>query len=109
GTMQPGEETQIVLEVIPQSEGEIGSTAHATFAATATSRSICTRPQLKIEHTAPTKVMIGESFTVAITISNPGSGPATGVVIEEDVPDGLAHVAGASLEYPINTLRPGES
>jgi uncharacterized repeat protein (TIGR01451 family) len=27
GTMQPGDETQITLEVVPQSEGEIGSTA----------------------------------------------------------------------------------
>src|SRR6185369_12885637 len=46
GTMQPGEETQITLQVMPQTEGEIGSTAHLTFAAAATSRSISTRPQL---------------------------------------------------------------
>jgi uncharacterized repeat protein (TIGR01451 family) len=109
GTMQPGEETQITLEVIPQSEGEIGSTAQVTFAASASSRSICTRPQLTIEHTAPPKVLIGDSLTVAITISNPGSGPATGVTIEEDVPDGLVHAAGAQLEYEVGTLRPGES
>ena len=36
GTMQPGEETQITLQVMPQAEGEIGSTAHVTFAAAAT-------------------------------------------------------------------------
>src|SRR5437868_5890949 len=107
--MQPGDETQITLHVMPHTEGEIGSTAHVSFAAAATSRSICTRPQLAIEHTAPPKVLIGESFTVGITVSNPGTGPATGVIIEEDVPDGLAHVAGPSLEYAVNTLRPGES
>ena len=109
GTMQPGDETQITLQVMPQSEGEIGSTAHVTFAAQATSRSICTRPQLTIEHAAPTKVLIGESLTMTITVSNPGTGPATGVIIEEDVPPGLSHVAGAQLEYEIGTLRPGES
>jgi uncharacterized repeat protein (TIGR01451 family) len=109
GTLQPGEESQITLQVMPQSEGEIGSTAQVSFAAAATSRSICTRPQLTIEHTAPPKVLIGESLTVGITVSNPGSGPATGVAIEEDVPDGLAHVAGTQLEYEVGTLRPGES
>jgi uncharacterized repeat protein (TIGR01451 family) len=109
GTMQPGDQTQITLQVMPQTEGEIGSTAHVTFASAATSRSICTRPQLAIEHTAPPKVLIGEALTVAITISNPGTGAATGVIIEEDVPAGLVHVAGSQLEYEVGTLRPGES
>lgn len=109
GTMQPGEEKQIAIQVMPQAEGEIGSTAQVTFAAQATSRSICTRPQLTVEHTAPPKVLIGESLTIGITVANPGSGPATGVTIEEDVPAGLTHVAGSQLEYEIGTLRPGES
>lgn len=109
GTMQPGDETQITLQVMPQTEGEIGSTAHVAFAAAATSRSICTRPQLAIEHTAPPKVLIGEGLTVGITVSNPGTGPATGVIIEEDVPEGLSHVAGSQLEYEVGVLRPGES
>jgi uncharacterized repeat protein (TIGR01451 family) len=109
GTMQPGDETQLTLQVLPQTEGEIGSTAHVSFAAAATSRSICTRPQLAIEHSAPPKVLIGEALTIGITVSNPGTGPATGVIIEEDVPAGLAHVAGSQLEYEIGTLRPGES
>lgn len=109
GTMQPGEETQITLQVMPQTEGEIGSTAHLSFAAAATSRSISTRPQLTIEQTAPPKVLIGEPLIVGITISNPGSGPATGVIIEEDVPAGLSHAAGSQLEYDVGVLRPGES
>jgi uncharacterized repeat protein (TIGR01451 family) len=109
GTMQPGDETQITLQVMPQTEGEIGSTAHVTFAAAATSRSICTRPQLAVEHTAPPKVLIGEGLTVGITVSNPGTGPATGIIIEEDVPEGLSHVAGSQLEYEVGVLRPGES
>jgi uncharacterized repeat protein (TIGR01451 family) len=94
---------------MPQSEGEIGSTAHVSFGAAATSRSISTRPQLAIEHTAPPKVLIGEALTIGITVSNPGTGPATGVIIEEDVPPGLAHVAGSQLEYDVGTLRPGET
>jgi uncharacterized repeat protein (TIGR01451 family) len=109
GTMQPGEEAQITLQVMPQAEGELGSTAHVSFGAAATSRSISTRPQLAVEHTAPPKVLIGEALTVGITVSNPGTGPATGVIIEEDVPAGLTHVAGSQLEYEVGVLRPGEA
>jgi uncharacterized repeat protein (TIGR01451 family) len=107
--MQPGEEMHIALQVMPHEEGEVGSTAHVTFAAAATSRSICTRPQLTIEQYVSPKVLIGEPLTVAITVSNPGSGPATGVVIEADVPPGLSHVAGPQLEYEVGTLKPLES
>jgi uncharacterized repeat protein (TIGR01451 family) len=109
GTLQPGEERTLTVEVMPQQEGEIGSTAHLTFAAQATSRSICTRPQLSIDQTAPAKVLIGQPVPVVITVTNPGSGPATGVVIEEDVPEGFVHAAGSQLEYAVGTLRPMES
>lgn len=109
GTMQPGDEQVVQLQVMPQTEGEIGSVAQVTFAAQATSRSVCTRPLLTIEHTAPQKLLIGESLSMVITVTNPGTGAATGVVVEEDVPQGLLHVAGAELEYEVGTLRPGES
>lgn len=109
GTMQVGDEQVIQLQVMPQQEGEIGSVAQVTFAASATARSVCTRPMLTIEHVAPPKLLIGESLNMTITVTNPGTGAATGVVIEEDVPPGLTHVAGNELEYEIGTLRPGES
>jgi uncharacterized repeat protein (TIGR01451 family) len=109
GTMQAGDEQVIQLQVMPQQEGEIGSVAQVTFAASATARSVCTRPLLQIEHTAPQKLLIGESLNMTITVTNPGTGAATGIVVEEDVPPGLTHVAGTELEYEIGTLRPGES
>jgi uncharacterized repeat protein (TIGR01451 family) len=109
GTMRPGDEQVIVLQVMPQAEGEIGSVAQVSFAASATARSVCTRPLLTIEHTAPPKLLIGESLNLTITVTNPGTGAASGVVVEEDVPQGLSHESGAELEYEIGTLRPGES
>ena len=44
-----------------------------------------------------------------ITVSNPGTGIATGVVLEERIPQGMQHPAGAELEYEIGDLKPGES
>lgn len=109
GHMQPGDEIAISMQVTPEEEGEIGSVAQVGFAGKATARTISTRPLLKIEHTAPKQVMIGQDVKLGVTITNPGSGAATGVIVEEDVPEGLSHVAGSALEYEIGVLRPGET
>ncbi len=109
GEMQPGDEVLLSMQVMPEQEGEIGSVAHVTFAGRATARSVCTRPLLNIEHTAPKQVLIGETVRLGITINNPGTGAASGVIVEEDVPEGLVHVAGSELEYEIGTLLPNES
>lgn len=109
GTMQPGDEVAISMQITPEAEGEIGSVAQVGFSGKATARTISTRPLLKIEHTAPKQVMIGQEVRLSVTITNPGSGAATGVVVEEDVPEGLSHVAGNELEYEIGVLRPGET
>ncbi|HTN75324.1 MAG TPA: hypothetical protein VL096_08760 [Pirellulaceae bacterium] len=109
GTMEPGAEKAIVLQLMPEKEGEIGSVAQVAFAATASAKTICTKPLLAVEHVAPAKVMIGEVVVLQITISNPGTGVATGIVLQEDVPVGLTHSAGKELEYEVGTLQPGES
>lgn len=109
GKLEPGEDKTITIELMPLQEGEIGSVAQVTFAAAASVKTVCTKPQLTVEHIAPAKVMIGETVTLQITISNPGTGVATNVVLQEDVPEGLAHSAGKELEYEVGTLRPGES
>ncbi len=109
GTLRPGEESSVEMELMPTAEGEIGSVATVHFGADASARTIATRPQLVVEMTAPEKVLIGEQVTVSINVSNPGTGVATGVVLEEHIPPGLQHPAGADLEYELGDLRPGES
>ena len=109
GTLEPGKEETISIQLMPLKEGEIGSVARVVFESQASARTICTRPQLTVEVAAPPRVLIGEDVTLAIRISNPGTGAATGVILEEDVPAGLSHAAGNELEFEIGTLRPGES
>jgi uncharacterized repeat protein (TIGR01451 family) len=94
---------------MPKQEVEIGSVAQVTFAASASARTISTRPLLKVEHVAPAKVLIGETLKLQVTITNPGTGVATGVVMQEDVPEGLAHSAGKQIEHEVGALRPGET
>tara|TARA_Y100001968_G_scaffold15220_2_gene12269 strand:- start:5923 stop:8154 length:2232 start_codon:yes stop_codon:yes gene_type:complete len=108
GTLEPGDETTVSMKLVPVAEGEIGSVARVSFEALASVRTVSTRPQISITQTAPEKVLIGQSVLVNVTVSNPGSGDATGIVLEADIPAELSHVAGNELEYPVGTLRPGQ-
>jgi len=109
GTMQPGEEMTAEVELMPLEEGEIGSVATVQLHAEASARSVATKPELLIEMEAPAEVLVGEPVLLSITISNPGTGVATGVVLEERVPAGLQHPAGTELEYDVGELKPKES
>ena len=109
GSVKPDEEVTVLMEVLPTEEGEIGSVATVSFQASASAKSISTRPELEIEHSCPARVLVGEEVIFSIIISNPGTGDATNVVVVERVPDGLRHSSGSELEYEIGTLHRGET
>ncbi|MBI3838693.1 MAG: DUF11 domain-containing protein [Planctomycetia bacterium] len=109
GSLKPGDEQQAELQLMPTAEGEIGSVATVQFRAEASVRTLATKPMLNMELTGPAKVMKGEEVKLKIKIANPGTGAATGVVLNETVPQGLTHPAGSELEFELGTLRPGES
>ena len=109
GTLEPGEEVIVAMQVMPEVDGEIGSVGTIMFRADASVRTVATRPMLKLEHTVTPKVNVGETVSLQICVSNPGTGAATSVVLEEDVPDGLSHPAGAALERELGTIKPGET
>lgn len=109
GELEPGDERRVTLEVLPQMEGDIGSVAQVSFQAAASVRALCTRPLLKLDYDAPDEVLIGEDAVISITVSNPGTGAATDVIVEGDVPEQLTHPAGNALESAIGTLAPGET
>jgi uncharacterized repeat protein (TIGR01451 family) len=109
GKLSPGEDRTIEMQVMPKSEGDIGSVATVTYSAQASVKTHCTMPQLAIRMTAPSEVMIGKQQHVKIEIRNPGSGDATGVMLFENVPPNVKHAAGPTLEFEIGTLHAGES
>lgn len=112
GTLRPGEESAVEMELMPTAEGEIGSVATVHFGADASAKTISTRPDIVVQTTAPAQAMIGEKFNMQITVSNPGTGVATGVVIEEHLPAGLHFPEVPNepeLVQKIGTLKPGET
>ncbi|OYP34574.1 DUF11 domain-containing protein [Rhodopirellula sp. MGV] len=108
GDLEAGQERTITLQLTPQEEGELGSVARVAFQAAASVRTVSTRPELKIVQKALEEVLIGQQLEIELEVSNPGSGAATGVLLQEDVPEGLVHPAGKQLDNLIGTLRPGE-
>jgi uncharacterized repeat protein (TIGR01451 family) len=109
GTLSPGEERTMEVQLMPTEEGEIGSVAQVTFASHASAKSRCTRPQLALRMTAPGEVLIGRQQRLTIELHNPGTGDATGVVLLENVPENVRHQAGPTLEFEVGTLRAGET
>ncbi len=109
GTLPPGGQATVTMEVMPQVEGEIGSVASVSFRADASVRSRATKPDLAIECRQPEPVLIGRDMQITITVTNPGTGIATGVVLEGFLPDNVSHRSGGELEFDVGQLKPGES
>jgi uncharacterized repeat protein (TIGR01451 family) len=109
GVLPPGGEARVLMELMPEEEGDIGSIASVSFRADATLRSRATKPALAIDAPSPDPIRIGQDLDVVLTISNPGSGTATGVVLEAFLPETVSHRAGGELEFDVGQLQPGES
>lgn len=109
GVIAPGGEARVSMEVMPEIEGEIGSVASVSFRTEASVRSRATKPDLKLEASETKAVRIGGDVKLSLKVSNPGTGIATGVVLDGLLPDGVSHSAGRELEFDVGQLRPGES
>ena len=57
----------------------------------------------------PKPILIGKDVKVSIKITNPGTGVATGVVLEGALPEQLIHKSGRELEFDVGQLQPGDS
>ncbi|REK15516.1 MAG: DUF11 domain-containing protein [Planctomycetota bacterium] len=109
GSLKPGSEQTVEMQLMPTSEGEVGSVARVHFHSEASVRTTATKPMLNVEVYGPSKVLKGQQVTLRIKLSNPGSGAASGVLLTENVPQGLSHPQGKELEFEVGTLKPGES
>ncbi len=109
GQLPPGSRARVAVELMPTLEGEVGSLASVTFRAEAGARARATKPALALSAPTPQPVLVGGTMPLVITVSNPGTGTATGVVLEGVVPEGMTHGAGRELEFDVGRLAPGQS
>ncbi len=109
GSLRAGQETQINVELMPIAEGELGSVATVSMRSVAGARTKSVKPGLVVTANSPKQVLAGQDITIAISVSNPGSGTTTNIMLAEHVPSSMQHPGGAELELDIGTLKPGES
>lgn len=110
GNLDANEQMSLEMRILPTREGEIGSVAVINYSAEASARISVTRPMLKVDVKAPAEIQLGQIANIEITISNPGSATATGIVLEEYVPDGLYHKDGKVLvNKNVDVLKPKEA
>jgi uncharacterized repeat protein (TIGR01451 family) len=109
GDLPPGNERVIQLQLIPETEGEIGSVASVTFASLASVRTLATQPKITLTHNVAEQVLLSKSFAVQLKITNEGTGVAESVSLEADLPANLKCSAGAQIVADIDRLQPGET
>lgn len=109
GTLEAGAERRLRVHVQPAGEGEVQANATATFTTACALRTRITRPQIAVTKSGPESALVGDTVTFQIVVSNPGTGPATNVLIHDRLPSGLQHPQGSEIEAEIGTLGAGET
>jgi uncharacterized repeat protein (TIGR01451 family) len=107
--LAPGQEKTIEITMIPGRRGELATSATVRFTGVATSVLTVEEPQLALSISGSKDVMVGETLTQVITVSNPGTGIAHDVVVHVKVPEGLEHSRGKTVEMGIGSLGAGET
>jgi uncharacterized repeat protein (TIGR01451 family) len=109
GTMEPNSERRLEVRVKPGEEGDVRSRAVVTFAAAVDARTRVTRPRVAVAVAGAEVCRAGEETTFQIKLTNSGSGPATRMVLQARLTDGLLHPQGMVIEAELANLPPGES
>ncbi|MDO4550277.1 MAG: hypothetical protein Q4C96_03400 [Planctomycetia bacterium] len=109
GNMPPGTMAVVKAELMPETEGIVGSVASVTFRAEASAKTVVTRPMLDIQTAGSSRLLLGSVTEFLITVSNPGSGITRNIVLSEKVPPELQFEGGAEILYQVGDLNPGES
>ena len=109
GTLQPGQERRIQLQLVPEKKGDLDCQATVTFTGAATARLKVREPKLTLKAAAVEKVMIGDSATLTLTISNSGDGVAEAVKVKATLPEGLEHARGKVIDFELGNLAANET
>ncbi len=114
GTLRPGQTTNIQTTFRGDRVGTITNRATARtvegLTAEATATTTIAAPGLNVTKTGPAAATVGAPIRYQITVTNPGNGPATNVMLTDSFDAGLQHSSGANpVRLELGTLAPGET
>ena len=108
--MDAGQFKDIKVWLRPDREGRLGSCATVFALSRACAFGIVGKPSVALAKTGPATANLGQDISYTLTISNPGSAIARGIVVTDTIPEGLAHASGQSkLTFNVGDLAPGQS
>jgi len=89
-------------------EGTLQSCATVVFVPSVCIVTNVVKPGLELTKTMPASAMKCDTIPVTYTVTNPGTGTLTNVVISDPLPEGLKTASGKdSIEFTIDSLAPG--
>ncbi len=114
GTLAAGASRNLTVSVRATRTGRFENCADVTAEAGLSARDCATTvvvaPALKLDKSSPAQVTICDVIPFTFTVTNSGDGDATGVVIRDQLPDGLTtENGGNAVNIDVGTLGPGES
>jgi uncharacterized repeat protein (TIGR01451 family) len=110
GSLAPNQSRTIRVNGAATSTGTIGSCGTVTYDTSVCVETRVVEPSLRLALTCTPRVMLCDPITLTYVVSNPGTGPARNVVINEDLPAGLQlESGGTAVRYRVENLAPGAS
>jgi uncharacterized repeat protein (TIGR01451 family) len=109
GVLQPRQERNLRLRLVPETTGELAPYATVTYTYTSPLRLQVRSPRLVLKTKAPSQVALGDPANIVFTVTNTGDGEAERVKIQANLSDGLEHASGRNVELQIGAIAPGET
>lgn len=110
GKLKPGESKLIKATAQSDKEGMAAGCIRADFHAALCLTTRFVKPDLKVAKQAPEQADLCDTLTYRYTVENTGSGVARGVVLRDELPEGLTAVQGGkAVEFQVGDLQPGQS
>ncbi|MFG0305122.1 MAG: hypothetical protein ACF8Q5_02770 [Phycisphaerales bacterium JB040] len=110
GRLGPAQSRTLTLSARSIDLGPASATATVTYRNALRTQTNIVEPRLRIEKSAPKLAARDDVFELTYTLTNEGTGTATGVTIVEDFPGGLTTIDDRSaVSLPVAAIGPGQT
>ncbi|MEM1167410.1 MAG: CARDB domain-containing protein [Planctomycetota bacterium] len=110
GTLGPRETRTIEVVVTSSAVGTATNCISASYNNVLCNTTEVVEPALALTKTvSETAALVCDPVQLCYTVTNDGSGPATGVVITDTLANGLTSGGTSAISIPVGTLAPGQS
>lgn len=96
GTLAKGQTLSIRVNATPNATGDVANRCEVRYRALVGGTVMVVEPKLSIESAVPAQSLVNEPVGVRFTVTNPGTGDASDVVINGELPEGLQTLDGES-------------